>query len=316
MGRSPAGIRPGMKAVVTGGAGGLGTAISKALAARGLEVLAVDVAGTDRLLDVTDAAACRRLAREVEPDVWVNNAGLLGAGEALSAPDELMEQVVAVNLMGVVYGTRAAAEVMVTRGSGRILNIGSLASFNATPGLAIYSATKHAVRAWSVAVATELRRTGVLVSCLCPDGIWTPMLQRVVADQAAAMPFGGKRLLDPDEVATRALELLDGRGMVASIPLGRSILAKATGLWPRASLALLPLAERAGKAGQERYRRMTPRGQGEGGASADAPADAPASDGGVGASGGGGSGGGASGGGGSGGAAGEFGASGGGGSGS
>ena len=121
MGRSPAGIRPGMKAVVTGGAGGLGTAISKALAARGLEVLAVDVAGTDRLLDVTDAAACRRLAREVEPDVWVNNAGLLGAGEALSAPDELMEQVVADIIRETAIGRSDTAQAW-TNGVNRVLH--------------------------------------------------------------------------------------------------------------------------------------------------------------------------------------------------
>jgi short-subunit dehydrogenase len=246
--------------VVTGGAGGLGSAISEALAARGVEVVPVDISGTARALDVTDPDACRRLARELDPDIWVNNAGILGAGGALEVSDELIRQVVEVNLLGVVNGTRAAAEVMVRRGSGKILNIASLASFNATPGLAIYSATKHAVRGWSSAVATELRATGVLVSCLCPDGIWTPMLKAAVEDDAAVMPFSARKLLEPQEVAAKAVRLLDSRDMLASIPFGRAVLAKASGLWPRAAAAMLPLATRAGKAGQERYRRKLERG--------------------------------------------------------
>ncbi len=246
-------LRPGMVAVVTGGAGGLGTAISRRLADRGLSVVPVDISGTDRTLDVTDPAACRDLARELRPDVWVNNAGILGPGKAISQPDDLIERVVAVNLMGVVHGTRAAAEVMVPRGTGRILNIASLASFNATPGLAIYSASKHGVRGWSTAVATELRRTGVRVSCLCPDGIWTPMLKGAVDDAAAAMPFSARRLLEPEEVARVALRLLDGRRLLASIPFGRAVLAKASGLWPGAAAAMMPLAERAGASGQSRY---------------------------------------------------------------
>ena len=67
------------------------------------------VPGVDRSLDVTDAAAARALAAELSPQVWVNNAGVLGTGDALAQDDDEVRRVVDVNLLGVVHGTRAAA---------------------------------------------------------------------------------------------------------------------------------------------------------------------------------------------------------------
>jgi NAD(P)-dependent dehydrogenase (short-subunit alcohol dehydrogenase family) len=244
-------------AVVTGAAGGLGRSISRALEERGARVVMTDapgVAGADRVLDVTDPAAARALAEEVEPQVWVNNAGVLGTGQVLAQPDEEVRRVVDVNLLGVVYGTRAAASVMATRGGGAILNVGSLSSWNPTPGLAIYAATKHAVRAYSGAAAAELGGTGVHVACLCPDGIWTPMLQGAVDVPTAAMPFSGRRLLGPDEVAEVALRLLEGRRLVASLPAGRATLAKLSGLWPALGVATRGMSDWQGRRNQARYR--------------------------------------------------------------
>jgi NAD(P)-dependent dehydrogenase (short-subunit alcohol dehydrogenase family) len=244
-------------AVVTGAAGGLGQAFVRVLAARGLEVVGCDLAGADRVLDVTDPAACRQLARELEPVVWVNNAGLLGAAWVLEHSDEDIQRTVAVNLLGVVHGTRAAAEVMARREGGRVLNVGSLAAFGPTPGLALYAATKHAVRAWSIAAALELARFGVIVRCVCPDAIWTPMLERVVGDEAARAPFSAPRLLEPEEVARFGIELLESPRLVGSLGggRGRATLAKAGGMFPRMGVLFGSWLERAGAAGQARARR-------------------------------------------------------------
>jgi len=250
-------IGPGTTAVVTGAAGGLGRAISDVLEQRGARVVRTDapgVAGVDRVLDVTDPASARALAAEVVPRLWVNNAGMLGSGSALEQLDEEVRRVVDVNLLGVVYGTRAAASVMETHGGGTVLNIGSLSSWNPTPGLAIYSATKHAVRAYSGAVAVELAPIGVRVVCLCPDGIWTPMLQAAVDMGSAVMPFSGRRLLEPGEVAQAALRLVEGRRLVSSMPVGRATLAKLSGLWPALGVATRGMTERQGRRGQARYR--------------------------------------------------------------
>ncbi len=248
-------IGPGTTAVVTGAAGGLGRALVGALAGQGARVVATDAPGADgvdRVLDVTDPEAARALAAEVSPDVWINNAGLLGPARAIDQPDEEILRVVEVNLLGVVYGTRAAAAVMTARGGGDICNIGSLSAWNPTPGLAVYAATKHAVRAYSGALAAELRGTGVRVTCLCPDGIWTPMLQRAVATDAAAMSFSGRRLLTPEQVADAAVRLLCGQRLVASLPAGRATMAKATGLWPALGAATARSTERRGRRHQAR----------------------------------------------------------------
>ena len=258
MARPPAQpVGPGTVAVVTGAAGGLGRALSAALEGRGARVVTTDapgVRGADRVLDVTDPDAARALAEELAPDVWVNNAGVLGTGAAIEQPDDVVRRVLDVNLLGVIYGTRAAAAVMRPRRSGAILNIGSLSSWNPTPGLAVYAASKHGVRAYSGAVAAELAGTGVRVSCLCPDGIWTPMLAAVVAADSAAMPFSGGRLLEADDVAQVALGLLEGRRLLASLPGGRATLAKVSGLWPALGVATRGVTERQGRRAQARYR--------------------------------------------------------------
>ena len=106
-------------AVVTGAGRGLGAAIAVRFASAGWHVVRADVEGTDTYLDVTDAQGCRELAEAVQPDVWINNAGVLGAGDAATQPDQVIEQVVSVNLLGVIHSTRAALAVMREREQGR-----------------------------------------------------------------------------------------------------------------------------------------------------------------------------------------------------
>jgi short-subunit dehydrogenase len=244
------------KAVVTGAGGGLGQAFCRLLGARGYEPVPVDIKGTERVLDVTDPEACRELAREVEPVIWINNAGLLGNGDALKQSDEEIRKVVEVNVLGVIYGTRAAAEVMVASGAGGILNIGSLAAWSPIPGLAVYSASKHAVRAYTNSVAIELANTGVRCCVICPDAIITPMMDAALDDPDASWAFSGSRLLDPDEVATAGLELLLERGsLVRSLPEWRGALTKFSGLFPASGLLLGGVVARRGRAIQRRTQR-------------------------------------------------------------
>ena len=185
--------------VVTGAAGGLGAATTRALRAAGHRVVGADLHGADEELDVTDPAACRSLARRIMPDVWINNAGVLGAGQAADQPDAEIRRVVEVNLLGVIWGSRAATEVMRPRGSGHVINIGSLSSWITPTGQAVYAASKHGVRAFTVGLAAELTGSGLHVSLVCPDGIWTPMLYDRLEDASAAMSFTSPKLLTPEE---------------------------------------------------------------------------------------------------------------------
>jgi short-subunit dehydrogenase len=240
----------GPTAVVTGGAGGLGQAFAVELSAAGYDVVPVDVQGAVRRLDVTDAEACRALAEEVRPRVWVNNAGVTGAGEVLDQDDETVRRIVSVNLLGVVHGTRAAAATMIQDGQGVVLNVASLAGWAPTPHIAVYSATKHGVRAFSVAADAELRPGPPRVKCLLPDGVRTPMVD--AADPRHLMSFTGKRLLEPAEVAAAGMRLLDSRRAVASVPPGRGLSVRLLGVWPGLAFRLQPVVE--GRARRNRGR--------------------------------------------------------------
>lgn len=242
------------RAVVTGAGGGLGSAFCRGLASRGWDVVPVDVQGTARVLDVTDPEACRALAREVQPSLWINNAGVLGAGSAADQPDAEIARVVGVNLLGVIHGTRAAVEVMRPRGSGHILNVGSLASWLPVPGEAVYSATKHGVRAFSLALAVELTGTGVRISVLCPDGIATPMLRDKQDDAGAAMSFTAPRLLEPDAVAARGIAMIERDQLIASFPAFRGVMTKMVGVFPTVGQAILRRLEAQGRRTQATLR--------------------------------------------------------------
>jgi len=254
---------PGRRAVVTGAGGGLGSAFVEVLRARGYEVTGADIAGAEVELDVCDAEACRRLARRLQPDVWVNNAGVLGAGTVSEQSDAEIERVVRVNLLGVIYGTRAAVEVMLLRGTGRVLNVASLASFSPVPGETVYAATKHAVRAFTLGMAAELRGSPVRLSVLCPDGIWTPMLHDRLEDPAASLSFSGTHLLQARAVAELGVALIESprHRLLASIPRHRGALARLFGIAPNLFMAGVPLFQRAGRANQRRMLESIERGR-------------------------------------------------------
>lgn len=237
-------------AVVTGGAGGLGTALTSALDSAGYQAVPVDMRDTTVRLDVTDAVACRALSEELRPTLWINNAGLSGAGALMERSDADLEAMVAVNLVGVIHGTRAALSTMLPAGRGRILNIASLAGWGPVPHIAVYSATKNAVRAFSVAADAEVGTSKVRIQCLLPDGIATPMID--IADPRHLMSFTGKRLLHPDEVAAAALALLDRRRVIASVPHSRGALVRTLAVFPSVARPLKTRIERKARANQHK----------------------------------------------------------------
>jgi NAD(P)-dependent dehydrogenase (short-subunit alcohol dehydrogenase family) len=260
-------------AVVTGAAGGLGAAMSEALVAAGFDVVRTDVQPSVqpddglpplRHLDVTDPEACRALAREVDPDVWVNNAGVLGAGDAATQPDEVVHRVVSVNLLGVMHGTRAAVEVMRSReggrGRGHIITVGSLASWVPVPGECVYAATKAGVLSFTLGIQGELRAqgvSGVKLSVVCPDGMLTPMIVDTLDEDAAALSFTGLRLVTPDEVAARAVSLLRKPRLITSVPRWRGAQVRVLGAVPGVAMYALPLFARIGLRNQAKVRDQT-----------------------------------------------------------
>ncbi len=263
-------------ALVTGAGRGLGRQIALALAVRGHGVHVTDidpdaaraVAGEigDRAiasrLDVADEDACGEMARVTTEtfgglSVWVNNAGILPLGAAWENDSAERRLAFEVNTFGTINGTLAALEIMRPAGHGHVLNVVSLAGLVAAPGENLYSATKHAAMAFTIGTQVDLRRDGVKgihVSALCPDGIWTPMLYDKVDDPAAAASWSGT-LLRPEQVAARAMELLDKPRPVSVMPRWREPVLRLFDALPGLSLRLAPWVMADARRRQQRWKR-------------------------------------------------------------
>lgn len=189
----------GATAIVTGGASGIGRALAEELAKRGCEVvladrqieLAEEVASGIRTLvggkatavnlDVTDFPALQQLVHDsVERtgrlDYMFNNAGIAIGGRVHDYGIQEWNQIIDVNLRGVVNGVQAAYCLMMKQGFGHIVNTASITGLMPTPGQAPYSMTKHAVVGLSLSLRAEAALLGIRVSVLCPGAIRTPIL--------------------------------------------------------------------------------------------------------------------------------------------
>ncbi|HKE79634.1 MAG TPA: SDR family NAD(P)-dependent oxidoreductase [Solirubrobacteraceae bacterium] len=206
----------GKVALVTGGASGIGEATVAMFLERGAQVASFDLdpAGSpDGALkvegDTTDARsvadAVARAERELGPlAAVVCCAGTAGASlRTVDVSDDEWRRVFALNCDGVFYFNREAARVMVPRGSGRIVNVASIAGKEGNPMAAAYSASKAAVIGMTKSIGKDLATTGVLVNCIAPAVIATPMLgqmsQQHIDYMVEKIPMG--RMGGPEEVA-------------------------------------------------------------------------------------------------------------------
>src|SRR4051795_6387345 len=269
-------------ALVTGARGGMGLEIARLLAARGYEVAVTDVdeAGTTAaaeqlgerawplVLDVTDTQAVNTAAdlvveRSGSLDVWVNNAGILHTGLAHDQPIDVHRRMLEVNAVGTMNGTLAAIGKMRAGGRGHIINLVSLAGLAAATGIVGYSASKHAAIAFSLGIAADLRRDGlggIHVSCVCPDGVWTPMINDKLDDPNDALSFSGVMLM-PETVAEHVEGLLDKPRPVLTIPRWRGQFARFFDRHPKLSLRLTPLLMRDAVRRQRAFKKKVQSGK-------------------------------------------------------
>ena len=176
------------RAVVTGGARGLGAASAARLRADGVEVVTIDLAGdVDMLLDITEENALAEAATSVGPvDILINSAGIVGPNKPLlETTSAEWLSVLGVNVLGTTATIRAFAPGMIERGWGRIVNFASMAGKDGNPNLSIYSASKAAVIALTKSLGKELATTGVLVNAIAPAVIATPMNNDTAPDVLA-----------------------------------------------------------------------------------------------------------------------------------
>lgn len=249
-------------AIVTGGASGLGRALSEEMARRGAVVVVTDVdeAGARAVadgiaasggrasavgLDVRQGDAVRRVVEETAAahgrlDYLFNNAGLAVVGQVQELRPEHWQKIVDVNLWGVIHGVTAAYPIMVRQGSGHIVNTASAAGLLGIPCSTPYATTKSAVVALSQNLRSEAADLGVKVSALCPAYIQTRIFD--AATYAAGTPEEALRLvpfkfLPVDDAVRRILRGVErNRGLIV-LPFYARLLWWLTRLWPALPVA-------------------------------------------------------------------------------
>ena len=202
--------------VVTGGASGIGKALAQRFAregargvvvadrdADGAKAVADEIGGLAMSTDVSVEADVRHLVDQATEaygpiDLFCSNAGIaLGAGPETS--DEEWERIWAINVKAHIYAARALVPEMLARGEGYLLNTASAAGLLTQIGSAPYSVTKHAAVSFAEWLAITYGDRGLKVSCLCPQGVRTPML----GDGGALL---GPGALEPEDVAEAVVE--------------------------------------------------------------------------------------------------------------
>jgi NAD(P)-dependent dehydrogenase (short-subunit alcohol dehydrogenase family) len=242
-------------AVITGGASGIGKALGEELAARGCEVVLADLQlemaqevaenirkqggkATAYAVDVTDADAVELLLKSTferchRLDYMFNNAGIALNGKFEDFELEHWRNTIDINLMGVVYGVRAAHRYMSKQGFGHIVNTASFAGVFPWPTTIAYTASKHAIVGMSTALRAELGDTGVQVSVLCPGTILTPMIEKGASPKRWVGTYSREKLetlfqgangMAPDVFSKKALDQIAKNKSIIVLPASYKML--------------------------------------------------------------------------------------------
>jgi NAD(P)-dependent dehydrogenase (short-subunit alcohol dehydrogenase family) len=209
----------GRHVVVTGGAGGIGRALvrrfaqedARALVVADLEIeaanaIAQEVDGLALALDAGSEESVRSvIAAATEAngpiDVFISNAGVPGGMGGPETEDALWDEAWRVNVMAHVWASRALLPEMLERGEGYLINTASAAGLLTQVSSLVYSVTKHAAVSLAEWMSIEYADRGVRVSCLCPQGVRTPMLDLAMEDPAGAAALTSGGFLEPEDVA-------------------------------------------------------------------------------------------------------------------
>jgi NAD(P)-dependent dehydrogenase (short-subunit alcohol dehydrogenase family) len=215
--------------VVTGGAGGIGRALVRrfvAEGARGVVIADRELEGAralaqelgEKTLAVRFDAGREQSVKELIAtatdaygtiDIFISNAGIGGAGGGPEVSDEVWDEAWRINVMAHVWASRALLPEMRERGEGYLINTASAAGLLTQVSSLIYSVTKHAAVSLAEWLAIEYADDGVRVSCICPQGVRTPMLEEGMQEAAAAAALSAGGLIEPEDVADAVVAGID-----------------------------------------------------------------------------------------------------------
>lgn len=205
--------------VITGAAGGIGGALARRIAQEGARAVVVadrdlegarsvaaELGGMAVELDAGSESSVSALiagATEVNGpiDIFISNAGVPGAMGGPEAADEAWEEAWRVNVMAHVWAARALLPEMLDRREGYLINTASAAGLLTQVSSLVYSVTKHAAVSLAEWLSIEYRDAGVCVSCICPQGVRTPMLDLAMQEPAGAAALTAGGLIEPEDVA-------------------------------------------------------------------------------------------------------------------
>jgi NAD(P)-dependent dehydrogenase (short-subunit alcohol dehydrogenase family) len=205
--------------VITGAAGGIGGALARRFheeRPRALVLADRDLAGAQAIAEELGALAVELDAGREESvralidvaerangpiDIFISNAGVPGSGGGPEAPDDAWDEAWRVNVMAHVWASRALLPGMLERGEGYLINTASAAGLLTQVSSLVYSVTKHAAVALAEWLSIEYAERGVRVSCICPQGVRTPMLELALQDPVGAAALNSGGLIEPEDVA-------------------------------------------------------------------------------------------------------------------
>jgi 3-oxoacyl-[acyl-carrier protein] reductase len=265
--------------LITGAASGIGFALARTLLARGDAVLACDLNTAPletlrtyarapellqaRPLDVRDPGQWEQLMREAAQlwpriDTVMNIAGVLRPASADNISPADVDLHFDVNAKGVIHGTQAAIRLMRNQqdenGRGHIINMASMSAFTGIPGIALYAASKFAVRGYSLSIVHELRRQGISLTVVCPAAVATPLVEPYKHQTEAALLFIAPLLTVEKLVRAIVDRVMVRRPIELTLPGPRGLLAKVAGSFPSVATLLVGSMTRTGLRNQSRMK--------------------------------------------------------------
>jgi 3-oxoacyl-[acyl-carrier protein] reductase len=257
--------------IVSGAAGGIGQELVNRLSQSGAIVVATDV-DEIALQKVSAMTRVQTIACDVRENAdWenvfhraaalgpvyalINAVGVLKPGYIDAVTPKDINFHIDINVKGVMLGSAIAAREFKRAGAGHIINIASLAGVAPIPGIGLYSASKFAVRGFTLALAAELREFGVFVTVVCPDAVKTPMLDLQKDYPEAALTFSGNAPLTAADVANAIVESIGTDIPELTLPFWRGVFAKTASALPGLAPMLIDTLRRAGLENQSKYQK-------------------------------------------------------------